>query len=72
VINGTPCAPLNRQFLACATTMLACTWRAMGGEIPGCRIPFSLEGELRGLVDYSQEMRLICAEGEHAREVFGL
>ena len=61
MINGTLSAPLDRQFLSCATWMLACSWRAMGGEIPGCKIPFSLEGELRGLVDFCQEMRLICA-----------
>lgn len=61
-----PTSPqFERRFLSLATTALACTLRAMGGEIIGCDIPnYGLESELQGLQDYCAEMRLLCAEAK--------
>lgn len=67
MIDGTPQASWEHQFLHCATVMLACHWVLMDNEVvPGINYNGGLELCCRGLVDNCMEMRLICKE-EHER-----
>jgi hypothetical protein len=49
----------ERRFLHCATWMLACHVEAMGGRVTGLR-PGKLDFSLLGIVDWSNEMRLLA------------
>jgi hypothetical protein len=62
----------QREFLKLATINLACHLRAMGGSIPGITYgtgPVDLPFQLLGIVDYSNEMRLLCREARARGQV---
>lgn len=53
----------EREFLVrLAAIWLACRWRVMGGVLYGEWPPPSLANDLLGMIDYQNEMSLLCKE----------
>lgn len=55
----------EREFFKLAGFMLACHVRAMGGTVPGIvhgSGPVDLDFQCLGIVDYANEMRILCRE----------